>query len=94
MVALKTRGDRGESNPFGESAVDMETQGLERVKKGRRPSSTGLYAWVCVSRGVALGGRSVSWKKNPPALPGRLRYGMVFTVKSGGLCRVCFVYAR
>ena len=44
--------------------LNWEDRGWEGLReKGRWPSSTGLYSWVCASRGVALGGRSASWKK-------------------------------
>ena len=68
LACLKRRdgeGGRGPSSWRWVQLVELGRQRLGRVEieKGRRPSSAGLYSRASVSRGLALGGRSASWKK-------------------------------
>ena len=52
--------------------LNWKDRGWGGSREKRRPSSTGLYSSVCASKGVALGGRSASWKRKG------LKYGKVF----------------
>ena len=62
---IEKRGDGGEGNQFGESAVELERQRLRRDEKGRRPSTIVQDSTRgCVRAGVwhCVGGRRVGKK--------------------------------